>query len=113
MVLVMFDIGNVVIECEHAITHRRLQAYGVPKEVTGRFFDDDFLDFARGTLTPEQFYARLAPKGINITFEQAKEAFQNHLYAVDKKVVKILEELRDSLPEGDLGFLTDCNIWQV
>lgn len=109
----MFDIGNLVVEAEHAITHRRLQAYGVANELTGRFFDADTLDFSRGKLTPLEFYAKLAPKGITVTLEQAKKAFQKHIYAVDWEVVDVLEILRDTIPRRDLGFLTDCNVWQV
>ncbi len=112
MVMLLFDIGNVVVECEHAITYRRLQAYGARKDAVRFFFDDDSLDFARGKLSPERFYSRLDPR-INVTFDQAKEAFQKHLYGVNLEVVDILERLRETLPREDLGFLTDCNVWQV
>ena len=38
MTILLFDVGDVIVEADHEITHRRLQDYGTPIEKALLFF---------------------------------------------------------------------------
>ena len=118
---VLFDIGNVVVLADHAITHRILnEQYAVPMEKAKMFFknkkgeeNEAYREFSRGNITGHQFYEALRDKYIQwpqLTEAQAHHAHDEHLYAVDEKVVDLV---RETAKHFTIGFLTDCNAWQT
>lgn len=112
MTILLFDVGNVIVKADHEITHRRLQAYGVPSENAGLFFkNEEYSDFGRGKINGEDFYRALIGKYLRfpLDYRQVKNAHDEHLCGLDEAVVAIL----DRLPKNRLAFATNTNEWQT
>ncbi len=109
--ILLFDIGNVVIEADHEITHGLFVGYGVPEEKAVLFFrNKEYIAFARGDLTEREFYeATLKHLNHQLSYEQVREAHDAHLIRVDKGVVDIL----DKVPRRKLAIATNTNAWQT
>ena len=112
MVIVIFDVGNVVIKADHSITHQILVDYGVPQNRAKTFFENyEYKEFGRGNLDEETFYRVLIGKYLKfqLPYESIVKAHDKHLYGVDKGVVGLLSKL----PRGNLAFSTNTNVWQT
>lgn len=112
MKIIIFDVGNVIVEADHSITYRTLEAYGVPSQKARRFFDNsEYKEFSRGNIDGRSFYEALTQKYLEAEFayEQIVDAHNKHLFGVDNKVIQILSKL----PKEKLAFLTDTNEWQT
>lgn len=112
MTILLFDVGNVIVEADHEITHRKLQDYGVPRDKAQLFFkNEEYADFGRGKISGEIFYKALIEKylGLRLGYEQVKDAHDSHLHGIDQDVVAIL----DRISKSQLAFATDTNEWQT
>ncbi len=108
----LFDIGNVVIESDHKLTHSLLVEYGIPRGRAELFFNnDDYIDFARGTVSGREFYEAVIekPLGCQLTYEQVRKAHDAHLMRTDQGVVAILRKI----PRRQLVIATNTNAWQT
>ena len=111
---IVFDVGNVIVLADHAITHKILQDYGVPEDRAKLFFEnEEYREFGRGRIDGNAFCKALIGKYFKtqLTFEQIVDAHNQHIYAVDEEVVKVLKRLKKS-NRHSLAFLTDTNEWQ-
>lgn len=107
---VMFDIGNVILKADHRITFGMLKKYGVPEENIQCFYDnDDYREFSRGKISGNDFYRAIVEKHVKfpLTYEQAVEAHDKHIYEVDAEVIAIVSRL------FDIVVLTNTNEWQT
>jgi len=112
MTILLFDVGNVIVEADHEITHKRLQDYGIPIEKARLFFKNaEYFDFARGKINGMEFYRAIIEKyrGIPLEYQQVKDAHDSHLRGIDRAVVAIL----DRMPKSQLAFATNTNDWQT
>ncbi len=112
MKIILFDVGNVVIQVDHSITNQVLEAYDVPKENMRLFFENGaYRAFSRGLITGENFYQTLIDQYLKypLTYSQVVNAHNSHIYGVDKGVLKILSGLQKTM----IAFVTDTNQWQT
>jgi len=110
--MLLFDVGNVIVEADHKITYRILQDYGTPIEKARLFFKNaEYFDFERGKINGMDFYSVIVKKylGIPLEYQQVKDAHDSHLYGIDRAVVAIL----DRIPKSQLAFATNTNDWQT
>ncbi len=113
--IILFDIGNVLVLADYGITHRILQErYGVPSERARQFYTiPAFYAFNRGTITGEQLYDALRAQRIvppSMTLAQVRQAHDDHIYAIDKEMERIV---RETAAHRRVGFHTDGNVWQT
>ena len=90
--MLLFDVGNVIVEADHKITYRILQDYGTPIEKARLFFKNaEYFDFERGKINGMDFYSVIVKKylGIPLEYQQVKDAHDSHLYGIDRAVVAI------------------------
>ncbi|MFA5796875.1 MAG: HAD-IA family hydrolase [Candidatus Woesearchaeota archaeon] len=109
---IIFDVGNVILYADHAITYRILERYGVPRDRAIKFFDnEEYKKFSRGKINGRSFYNALIQKHLRaeLAYEDVVHAHNEHLYGIDPKVVQVLSKL----PKERLIFLTDTNEWQT
>ena len=109
---IIFDVGNVIIQADHAITHKILQGYGVPKGRAEKFYKaPEYKEFCRGEITGKDFYSALVKKYLKfgLTYGQVVYAHNQHIYAADKNAIEIIKKLS----KFDIAFLTDTNKWQT
>ena len=109
---IIFDVGNVIVNANHAVTHRILQGYGVPEDRAKLFFQyEEYKEFSRGKINEQQFYDALINKYLQtqLTFEQVVHAHDEHLYGINKEVVEVIKRI----PAQNVAFLTDTNAWQT
>ena len=112
MTILLFDVGNVIIEADHEITYRKLQDYGIPREKAHLFFkNNEYFDFGRGKINGRGFYEAIIEKylGFPLDYQQVKDAHDSHLHGFDQIVVALLERL----PKIQLAFATNTNEWQT
>lgn len=112
MTILLFDVGNVIVEADHEITHRRLQGYGISRDKAQLFFrNEEYFDFGRGKINGREFYSALIEKylGFPLEYRQVKDAHDSHLHGIDQDVVAIL----DRMPKSQLAFATNTNEWQT
>lgn len=112
MTILLFDVGNVIVEANHEITHKRLQDYGIPRAKAQLFFkNEEYFDFGRGKINGRGFYMALIKKylGFPLDYRQVKDAHDSHLHGIDQAVVAIL----DRMPKSQLAFATNTNEWQT
>lgn len=112
MTILLFDVGNVIVEADHEITHRKLQDYGIPRDKAQLFFkNEEYFDFGRGKINGERFYRAIIEKyvGHRLDYQQVKDAHNSHLHGFDRAVVAIL----DRLSKSKLAFATNTNDWQT
>lgn len=112
MTILLFDVGNVIVEADHEITHKRLQDYGIPRAKAQLFFkNEEYFDFGRCKINGRGFYRALIKKylGIPLEYQQVKDAHDSHLHGIDRAVVAIL----DRIPKSQLAFATNTNEWQT
>lgn len=108
----LFDVGNVIVNADHAITYKMLEEYGVDPDRAKLFYaNDDYLEFSRGKISGRNFYDLLVTKYLNLplSYEQVVDAHNQHMFAVNKKVKDVLAKL----PPGKIAFVTDTNEWQT
>ena len=113
MSTIIFDVGNVIIKADDAITHRILSGYGVPRDRVKTFFEnDEYKEFSRGNINGEEFYRALINRYLRfrLTYTQVVHAHNEHMYGVDSDVVDVIKKL---LPNHRIVFLTDTNEWQT
>ena len=112
MTILLFDVGNVIVEADHEITHRKLQDFGIPIEKAQLFFKNaEYFDFGRGKIKGMEFYRAIIEKylGIQLEYQQVKDAHDSHLHGIDRAVVAVL----DRIPKSQLAFATNTNDWQT
>ena len=112
MIILLFDVGNVIVEADHEITHRKLQDFGIPIEKAQLFFKNaEYFDFGRGKIKGMEFYRAIIEKylGIQLEYQQVKDAHDSHLHGIDRAVVAVL----DRIPKSQLAFATNTNDWQT
>jgi HAD superfamily hydrolase (TIGR01509 family) len=110
--VILFDIGNVVIDADEAITCKLLRDLGVPKERARLFFsNNDYLEFSRGNISGQDFYRALVNEHLKtpLTYEQVVNAHNQHIYGINKGVLQIVQ----NLPKERVSFATDTNEWQT
>ncbi len=113
--IILFDIGNVLVLADESITHRILhERYGVPSERARQFYTiPAFYAFNRGIITGKQLYDALLAQRIvpaSMTLAQVRQAHNDHIYAVDKEMERIVQE---TAAHQRIGFHTDANVWQT
>lgn len=114
--ILLIDIGNVIIDASHAITHKVL-IKGYPKEMAEKFYTDFYLDFNRGKLTPEEFATALATNYYGgrvygtFTVKLMQSLHDLHIFGLVKGAPELLEKLRRY--KENIVFLTNTNIWQT
>lgn len=108
----MFDVGNVIIDADHVIAFKILEGFGVKPENAKLFLSNsEYLEFSRGRINEQEFYNLLVEKYLKVplTYDQVVYAHNQHIYALNKGVKKVL----DSLSRPALAFATDTNPWQT
>jgi len=113
--IILFDIGNVLVLADHSITHRILhEQYRVPLERAQQFYTIPAVyAFNRGSITGKQLYDALCAQRIvpsSMTLAQVRQAHNDHIYAVDREMERIM---RETAAHRRIGFHTDCNVWQT
>ena len=110
--ILLFDVGNVIIDADHAITFKILEGFGVKPENAKLFYSNpQYQEFSRGRINEKEFYSLLIETYLkfSLTYDQVVYAHNQHIYALNKEVKKIL----DSLSRATLAFATDTNPWQT
>lgn len=110
--VLLFDIGNVVVEADHAITHKILEEYGVARANAETFYsNNEYLEFSRGNLDHHAFYQILIDKYLkfHLDYKQVVNAHNLHIYKVNQDVERILQKLSSY----QIAFATDTNQWQT
>ena len=108
----LFDVGNVMIEADHAITYKILEDFGVHSSNAEQFYSNtEYLEFNRGNISANDFYRILIEKYLkySLTYEQVVWAHNQHIYAVSQDV----EEILQTLSRHRISFTTDTNEWQT
>jgi glucose-1-phosphatase len=110
--VVLFDVGNVIIQADHAVTHDLLESLGVAPYNARYFYEsEEYGAFSRGHLTARQFHQRLVTTYFHVplSYHELERTHHQHIFCVDPGVVEVLNELTSVR----LGFLTDTNEWQT
>lgn len=108
---VIFDVGNVILLGDDNLGYKALHRCGVPLENTEKIYSsDEYYDFLRGTITPEEFADLLVARHLKVplTCDQIKRALQETCFGIDHEVVRILSRL----DRKRLALLTDTTVWQ-
>jgi HAD superfamily hydrolase (TIGR01509 family) len=111
--IILFDVGNVIIQASHEATFWYLvKNYGLPLTTAKHFYENpDYADFARGQMTGHEFYSRIIKKlSVDMTYEQIVVAHHLQMHAVDYRVVSMMRCLLQK--DFRLGFATSTNEWQ-
>lgn len=112
LTLFVFDIGNVVITADHALTFHALEQDGVLPQNARRFFQNQaYKEFSRGRCSADHFYQALVATYLQtpLTYEQVVVAHDCHMFGVDSAVLDLIAQL----PPSSVQFLTDTNEWQT
>ncbi|MFA6587573.1 MAG: HAD hydrolase-like protein [Patescibacteria group bacterium] len=110
--IILFDVGNVVIDADQAITHKLLQSLGVPKEQSELFYKNkEYFEFSRGNICGQDFYKSLINEYLKIplSYEQVVNAHNQHIYGVNENVIQTIK----GLSKYTILFATDTNEWQT
>ena len=108
----LFDVGNVIVDADHAITYKILGDFGVALNKAKLFYsNDEYLEFSRGRISADAFYQALTEKYLEfpLNYEQVVYAHNQHMYAANKEVEKIIGKMSSY----KIGFVTDTNEWQT
>lgn len=110
---VIFDVGNVIVRATHQITYAILDDLGVRPDKRPFFFHNPaYGKFARGQITGEEFAQEVSRLlEVDLTVDQIRRAHDHHMYGLDHRVMKILDNLvANGMP---LAFATTTNEWQT
>jgi FMN phosphatase YigB (HAD superfamily) len=110
--VILFDVGNVVINADESITHKLLQDLGVPKEQSELFYTNKaYFKFSRGNITGQDFYKSLVNEYLKtpLTYDQVVHAHNQHMYGFNEGVIQIIQ----GLTKYKISFATDTNEWQT
>jgi len=111
--MILVDVGGVILLANQRITYRALQSYGIPPEQAAKFFDnEDYRNFSRGKITGREFHRSLVERHLkhDLSYEEVVEAHDAHIYELNYKVLKMVQELAGRFP---IAFVTDTNPWQT
>jgi FMN phosphatase YigB (HAD superfamily) len=114
--VLLCDLGNVLVPLDFARCGARLEALsGLPAEVAFARLrhGPDFLDYERGKLTPEVFFARAAGR-LALAPEAALqlEDAWNDMFRLDEEMVRLVERLAARGPVY-LWSNTSASHWKV
>ena len=110
--IVIFEVGNVLLNADQTLTFAFLKKLGVPTEHARTFFSNpDYLAFARGTISSQEFYRVLVDTHLQtpLTYEQVLAAHNQQILDINSAVQAIIQ----SLPKNLVVFATDTNEWQT
>lgn len=108
--LVLWDIGNVIIDSHHSVTIARLVGMDVPYMRARKFFKhSSYRDFARGTIDSAEFHRQQCEQlGGNIPISIMRATHDSHMFGVDLEVLEIVRAVK--LP---IAWATATNPWQT
>jgi FMN phosphatase YigB (HAD superfamily) len=111
----LFDIGNVLTFSNQNITLRWfIEKHGLsPDKANGFFADPAYHDFARGRLSPLQFYHQICKSLglVNVSITEIEAAHNAHVYAVNPGMIQLVNQLANY--GRQIVLVTDTNVWQT
>ncbi len=108
---VLFDVGNVIVNANHELTHDFLQERGVPGSDAIRFYDNGsaYGNFERGRISAAEFCGELnATMNTRLSEDKLRQAHHVHIYEVAPGIIDQIGRV----PYAKRGVLTDTNEWQ-
>ncbi len=108
--LVLLDVGNVIVLAMHDITTAALVRHHIRPDLAKRFFANEaYAEFARGRLSPEEFYEfQRMNLQTQLPYDAIVATHDEHMYGVDREVLDVISRLAT-----ELAFATDTNPWQT
>ncbi|MDO8435256.1 MAG: HAD-IA family hydrolase [bacterium] len=108
--IVLWDIGNVVVDSHHSVGIARLVELGVPYMRAREFFKHpSYRDFARGTIDGVEFWRQQNQQlGSELALSDMRDAHDAHMFGVDEEVLQIVRAVK--LP---IAWATATNQWQT
>lgn len=111
---VLWDVGNVILLADQAITHDLLVEYGVAPVRACQFYANDYYTaFGRGQLSGQEFWRELVDNVLGaslLSYVMARHAHDQHIYGADRAVLALLEM---TARHRQCAIVTSCNVWQV
>jgi epoxide hydrolase-like predicted phosphatase len=112
---VIFDLGNVVLLCDHGIFCRRVEKkHHIDEEfVYQKIFSQGLeYEFDKGEISPEIFAARCsAALNVKLDVDQFKEMWSD-IFAQNRPVVNLIKALRRR-GRSRILLLSNTNVWHV
>ena len=113
MAVIIFDVGNVIIKCDQAISEKILAGYGVSHHAAKAIFTDPlYREYSRGSISSHEFSSKMISQHFKkpLTENQVRHAHDQHMFAVDKEVLALMEKLSIN---HRIAIATDTNDWQT